>query len=218
MPWYLITIIILYALLIIAYSVLKARRLKNLRIPVKSSLVALFLAVGVIGMAENSAAVNILLFVALIFSGIGDILLLFMNKGREYFHAGVVAFGISNILIIISAVLRFEFVWYSLVIFGIIFIGNLVLQLIGFIDYGKSKIFLNIYLPIVCYSGCLGFTIALSGFGLAGVLFGIGALMFFISDICLGIFQFKVKKWQIDSLNSLLYFSGVMSIALSMFF
>jgi len=36
------------------------------------------------------------------------------------------------------------------------------------------------------------------------------------SDVVLGLFMFKIKKWQMDCFNSLLYFSALMLIALSL--
>ena len=50
------------------------------------------------------------------------------------------------------------------------------------------------------------------------ILFAVGAVLFFVSDMLLGIWDYKCEKRAIANLNWITYFCGTMSIALSLWF
>ena len=51
---------------------------------------------------------------------------------------------------------------------------------------------------------------------LTSLLFGLGCFMYYASDVCLGLYLFKFRNKWVDSVNSLLYFPGMLLVALSL--
>lgn len=212
-----IILISIYALLMIAYIITKALKVgKKRRGIIKMSLVAVFLAIAIYGVVINqSFATTWLCLFGLVFAGIGDFFLIFSDQ-RQKFHMGVVAFGISNILLIVYSVVRFGFSWWTLVPYLFFVTINIVAQRLNIYTYGSSKSYLNIYFPIVSLSGCIGLLLAFFATSVSAMLLAIGTLSFFISDVFLGLYFYKVKHWVIDGINSLFYFGGIAMIALSL--
>lgn len=207
--------IAIYSLLLIIYMVTKVVGRKSaFRAVNKLMLVIVYLAVIIYTIIKNQNVYNILALVALIFAGGGDAFLL-LGGNRKLFHTGVVSFGIANFMLIVTSIALYGWQWWSIPIFVVLYCINLLLQYKEVYTYGKSKWFLNIYLIFVGYSGCLGLANAIVATTLPAILYGVGAFMFFVSDILLGMYYFKLKKSYVDVLNSLLYFGGIMFIAVS---
>ena len=205
----------IYCLLLVIYMVTKVVGRKSaFRAVNKMMLVIVYLAVVIYTIFKKADVYNILVLVALIFAGAGDAFLLCVSN-RNKFHAGVVSFGISNFMLIVISLAMYGWQWWSIVIFVVLYCINVLLQYKKVYTYGKSKWFLNIYLIFVGYSGCLGLANAIVATTLPAILYGVGAFMFFVSDILLGMYYFKFRKSYVDVLNSLLYFGGIILIAIS---
>lgn len=205
----------IYCVLLVIYMITKVVGRKSaFRGVNKMMLVIVYLSVVIYTLFKGADTYKIVALIALVFAGAGDAFLL-CTSNRNMFHAGVVSFGISNLLLIVLSVVMYGWQWWSIVIFVVLYCVNILLQYKEVYTYGKSKWFLNIYLIFVCYSGCLGLANAIVATALPAILYGVGAFMFFVSDILLGMYYFKLKKSYVDVLNSLLYFGGIMLIALS---
>ena len=205
----------IYCLLLVIYMVTKVVGRKSaFRAVNKMMLVIVYLAVVIYTIFKKADVYNILVLVALIFAGAGDAFLL-CGSNRNMFHAGVVSFGISNFMLIVISLAMYGWQWWSIVIFVVLYCINVLLQYKEVYTYGKSKWFLNIYLIFVGYSGCLGLANAIVATTLPAILYGVGAFTFFVSDILLGMYYFKFRKSYVDVLNSLLYFGGIILIAIS---
>ncbi len=218
MSWLKIVYLCVYGALLIAYMACKALRVsRRFRGPVKMALSAMFVGVGVSAcIFFKGETLAVVLTVGLAFAAAGDFFLVFMDK-RANFHRGVVAFGIANAVMIAYSVLSFGWRWWSLAVFAVLYAANIVLQKTGVYSYGKSAVYLNVYLVLVGYNGSLGITLISGGTAnLSAFLFGLGALLFFLSDLCLGIHAYKLRRRSVDVMNSLLYFSGLMLIAVSL--
>ena len=130
---------------------------------------------------------------------------------------GSMVFLIFLALLIVFALYEYGWQWWSLLIFAFLYCLNLYLQYRKVYTYGSSKWFLNIYLIFVGYSGCLGLSTAIVSTATPALMYGLGTFMFFISDILLGMYHFKLRKAYVDVLNSLFYFGGIMLVVLSFF-
>ncbi len=209
-------VLIIYGIFMLAYMMIKAFGVgQPYRGLVKVVLSTTFVAVGVYYVAKGGwQTCDLLLCVALVFAWIGDLLLIFKHKAN-LFHAGCLAFGISNAFLIAHSVLKYHWQWWSLILFAVFMAVVLLCQYKQVFSFGRSKLYLNFYSVMVGYNGLLGLAVALATKTLPAMFFGLGSLLFLASDVVLGLFLFKVKKWQMDALNTLLYFSALMLIALS---
>ena len=212
-------LIVFYALFMLGYMVIKATGVgQPYRGAVKAVLSTTFLAVGVYFAATNGWKVyDLLVVVALLFAWIGDALLVFKHK-PNLFHAGCIAFAFANVFLTAHSVLVYKWVWWSILLFAVYITAVLLCQKFGVFSFGKSTLYLNLYSVAVGYNGLLGLAVAITTNSTAALLFGLGSVLFLASDIVLGLFMFKIKKWQMDAFNTLLYFSGLMLIALSLMY
>ena len=201
----------------LGYMVIKATGIgQPWRALVKVVLSTTFLGVGIsYGLVADWPHVTMLVPIALLFAWIGDALLLAKHK-LAYFHTGCLFFGISNVLLTAYAIHVYKWQWWSLIAFAVFMVAMFLCQRYNVFSFGKSKRYLNFYSLAVGYNGFLGLSIALTVASTPAILFGLGCFMFLVSDFALAMFMFKCKKWPIDVLNSLLYFSGLMLIALSL--
>lgn len=214
-----ILLAVTYAMLIVAYIIIKKQKIyMPYRGIVKMSMSSLFVLTGLYAcFLANWQWQAIVLTIALVFAAIGDYFLLFMKNSRNQFHIGVVAFGISNAVIIVYGILTYGWVWWSLPLWAAFNILHIIMQKLKVFEYGKSVVFLNCYVPFVSMTGCLGFTYIVTMCNVtAALVFGIGSLLFFVSDIFLGIYEFKLHKWYVDACNSVTYFGGLLIIAVSL--
>ncbi len=207
-----------YAALLIAYIIIKKRKIfMPYRGVVKMSMAGLFVLVGVYACFVSAFQWNVvLLTIGLICAAVGDYFLLFLRQSRAYFHRGVVAFGLSNAIIIVYALLTYGWVWWSIIIWAVFNILHIVLQRLKVFEYGKSIVYLNCYVPLVSMTGSLGLSYIITLYATPWALvFGIGTLSFFVSDMFLGVYEFKLRKWYVDAMNSVTYFGGLLIIAIS---
>lgn len=209
-------VIIIYGIFMLAYMVIKALKIgQPYRGLVKVVLSTTFLGVGIYYVAKSGWQLqHLLVGVALLFAWIGDFFLIFKHKSN-LFHAGCVAFGIANAFLIAHSLLTYTWQWWSLILFAVFMAVIVVCQCKGVFSFGHSKLYLNFYSITVGYNGLLGLAVAVTTNSLPALCFGLGSLLFLASDVVLGLFLFKIKKWQMDVLNTLLYFSALMLIALS---
>ena len=210
-------VLIIYATFMLAYMTIKALGITQpYRGLVKVTLSTTFLGVGAYYVAINGwKFTDILLGVALVFAWIGDFLLIYKHKSNM-FHAGCTAFGVANAFLVAHSVLKYTWQWWSLILFAVFMATIIYCQYKNVFSFGRSKWYLNFYSVTVGYNGFLGLAVALTTKTIPALFFGLGSLLFLASDIVLGLFLFKIKKWQMDAFNTLLYFSGLMLIALSL--
>ncbi|MBR2974333.1 MAG: hypothetical protein IKC47_01150, partial [Clostridia bacterium] len=126
------------------------------------------------------------------------------------------SFAFANAFLTVHAILKYQWQWWSILMFVAFYVTVIICQRKGIFSFGRSTFYLNCYSVTVGYNGLLGLAIAIATPTLPAILFGVGSLLFLASDVVLGLFMFKIKKWQMDCFNSLLYFSALMLIALSL--
>lgn len=213
-----IILIVVYALLTLTLITLKAFKVGNRRRGVIKMLTAfMFVGIGVYGCVVSGGKLHILLAVGLLLASLGDLLLVFMDN-HKCFVAGVLSFASASIVLSVYAALCYGWTFWALLPFAFVIASNTVLQLKGIYSFGRDVIDLNVYTVCVGFCGSLGLSIACSVGGVQAILFGLGCFMYMCSDVCLGLYLLKFRHRALDIVNSLLYFPGMLLIALSLVF
>lgn len=213
-----ITVITIYALLTITLMLLKGFKIGSRRRGVVKMITAsLFVATGIYGCVTRAGQYDYILVIGLGFAALGDLFLVFMNK-HSLFVAGVLSFSCASFTITCYAVLSYGFQWWALLPFAILCILNAVCQVKKVYDFGNNVAYLNIYTVLVSLCGSLGLLVLCQAQTTSVILFGLGCLMYMLSDICLGLYLYKFRHRGVDIVNTLLYFPGLLLIAISLVF
>lgn len=211
-----IALIAVYSLLTLTLVVLKGLKVGNRgRGVIKMATAAMFVATGIYGCVIAGEPINIVMAVGLLFAAMGDLFLVFMDN-HKWFIAGVLSFAAASTVLSVYAVLKFGWTFWSLIPFVLFTVANIVCQVKKIYSYGRDNVYLNIYTVCVTVCGSLGLAIACSLGNIQAVLFGVGCFMYQCSDICLGLYLLKFRHRALDIVNSLLYFPGMLLIAMSL--
>lgn len=211
-----IVLIVIYGLLTLTLVTLKALKIGNRRRGVVKMLTsAMFVGLGIYGCVSHNGQLHVLLAVGLFFASLGDLFLVFSDN-HKYFFAGVLSFSAASITLSVYAILVYGWTYWALLPFVLVALSNVVLQLTKVYSFGSDVIDLNVYTVCVGLCGSLGIAIACSIGGVQAVLFGLGCFMYMCSDVCLGLYLLKFRRRALDIVNTLLYFPGMLLIALSL--
>lgn len=224
MPVFVYAFILIYIFLLGYYTVYKKHSSFKAYSVVKMSMSTIFtgLAAHALFMREFSLLV-LLVFISLCFAWAGDFFLRYMGKDAIKFNIGVVCFTVCQLLL--TAV----FIYLGKPSFALILAPMLtVLFTILFwlmlkfskADLGISKPFIKSYMVTmsVLFGAAIYYLFSLNNPGTAAVMLGSGGIMFFISDVFLGVYSYLFKRRIFTVLNSLLYFGGMLMISLSLYF
>lgn len=213
-----IVAIVAFSLLTLTLVVLKALKIGNRRRGVVKMLTAaLFVGLGVYGCVIQGGQLHIVLAVGLFFASMGDLFLVFMDN-HKFFVAGVLSFALASTTLSVYAIMFYGWTFWALLPFAVMIILNVVMQITKIYSFGKDVIDLNIYTVCVSLCGSLGIAAACSIGSVQAILFGVGCFMYMLSDVCLGLYLLKFRHRALDIVNTLLYFPGMLLIALSLIF
>lgn len=213
-----IALIVVYAVLTLALVTLKAFKIGNRRRgAVKMATSALFVAIGVYGCVLNNGHIHIALAIGLFFASLGDLLLVFMDE-HKCFVAGVLSFAAASVTLSVYGILFYGWTYWALLPFVIFVVANILAQARKIYSFGRDVIDLNVYTVCVGLCGSIGIAVACSVGSVQAVLFGVGCFMYMCSDVCLGLYLLKFRHRALDIVNSLLYFPGMLLVALSLVF
>ena len=218
MEFYQIVMLFVYAACVVAMIAMKLANYGNRRRGVVKCIAsALFVAMAVTNFVRSEREYAVVVLVGVVFAAIGDVFLVFMDK-RNLFLCGVFSFALASLTLSIYCILSQNWQWWFLAVFAVLVVALVVGERKGFIDFGSCKISLNLYTIFVALCGSLGVTLFVQGVSdLKMFLFGLGCFMYLASDIVLGLYLYKFRSNRImDSVNTLLYFPGLMLIALSL--
>lgn len=218
MEVYQIIMLFVYAACVLAMVAMKLANYGNRRRGVVKCISStLFVAMAVTNFVDSTQKFAVVALVGVVFAAIGDVFLVFMDK-RTLFLCGVFAFALASLTLSIYCILSQSWQWWFLGVFALLIVALIVGERMGFIDFGSCKISLNLYTIFVALCGSLGVTLFVQGVAdLKMFLFGLGCFMYLVSDIVLGLYLYKFRDNRVmDSVNTLLYFPGLMLIALSL--
>lgn len=165
-----------------------------------------------------------LIFKGLVLGAIGDILLnlrfVFEKQGQKVFLAGIAAFLAGHIVYMVSLILVSKTVLVCTICGIVLAVVLLIIIFKSFELKIAFKIFGILYIGAVCLmaSYAVGNCIT-SVFAPAALLYGIGAVLFLISDVVMIFNTFgPTQKFSLRITNLSLYYAGQILIALSLFF
>lgn len=213
-----ISIISVFAVLTATLILLKGLKISSRgRGVAKMITAALFVATAVYGCVQHGGKYDFVLAIGLCFAFFGDLFLVFMDK-HSLFVAGVLSFSAASLTLFCYAILQYGFNYWMFIPAVTLIAANAVCQAKGVYSYGSSVVYLNIYTLFVTLCGSLGLVLLCSATATSMILFGLGCFMYLISDLCLGLYLYKFHSRVIDMVNTLLYFPGMLLIALSLIF
>ena len=202
-----------------ALMTLKIFKIGNRRRGVVKMLASVsFLALGVVACVRLHARnYAYLCAIGLFFATLGDLLLVFMDR-RVWFIAGTLSFACASAILSVYSILVYGFRWWSLLIFAVLCVLNVICQVKKVYSFGDYVVYLNIYTVLVSLCGSLGLSVAATVGEVGAIVFGVGCFAYLLSDFILGLYLFKFKNRFVDALNTFLYFPGMFLIALSLVF
>ena len=214
----LITIIILFALLLtvkIFFSIKGNLFLKYLFTPLTTLAIILLPISHLYG---NFSPYAVMITLALIFSLVGDIFNMFEENVEFFLPFGIIFFVFAHVTYIVNFLKGYSFATFQIFILIIVLISLIATALIFKFKSNVHRIAIGIYSLItsatmVIASGNLG-----NSFGTKGMLITIGTMLFWLSDLILGmhIFWKKIKFHTLFVWG--LYAPGQLLIALSCFY
>ncbi|MDO4378024.1 MAG: lysoplasmalogenase family protein [Erysipelotrichia bacterium] len=178
----------------------------------KILLAFLFLSFSIYGFINNTNIINLWLLIAIFFSFLGDVLLLYnFNYGGMAFILGNICYSVYLLLIYYHKGLL---LWPFLILFSLFYGFYLFLLKIKYLNLGNKKIF-SLYMASIVAHGCLGLLLTIHCRFTVQAILGIGLTLFMLSDYFLAAHYFhdKGNKWILIS-NSGCYFTGMMLVAL----
>ena len=144
-----------------------------------------------------------------------DYFLQYIKTDLMKYRIGISLFGLMHICIIVSFYLIYTVTFYEFVIFALLIGISLAFQIIGKWKIGPEKNQLTIYTALVLFMVAkaisLSFTIPNPDTFI--IMLSLGGLIFFISDLFLGIWAYSREKFVYLALNRITYFSGLLLLA-----
>lgn len=212
-----IAFIVVYCVVLCCYFFTETSGNMKLRAPNKILLALMFFVFGTTVAIINNIPDKSLFIVSLLLSMLGDIFLLFsFSKGGIFFASGNIAFVAFQISILHSYGIGIEKYWWVLIMIPILWSIYPILSYFKpeSFKFGDLKGIIFFYLATIITSGSFGLALAILIPDLR--LLGIGLFLFMLSDfdIVLHKFVWPKNKW-IHRLNSALYFTGMLLIALN---
>ncbi len=189
----------------------------------KLTLGALFCMTGVIGvllltMAGSVTVADILILCGLICAVGGDYFLQFIRLDAKKFNTGILFFALTQCFLLVSMFLRFGIGWQEFVMTVVILL--LVLLLMKKQDWklGKAQGPLTGYTMLLVLMASKAVVGMFSPQAIAGrtIVMAAGAVLFLVSDLFLGIWNYHTDKRIHANLNWITYFSGMFLLALSL--
>ena len=210
---YQIIFMCLYLPLLILYFSSEVSGIFKKRAINKIVMASLFLICGTIGFVLGEKNVDrIILLIAMFFSFLGDVILLWS------FKKGGIAFIVGNVFYVIYFLLHFYRNGYSIVLWPIVYaiIYGFFVYLVksGYLNLGSMKSFYG-YMASVIGHGSFGIVLLTKTNSPVMRVLCVGLILFMISDFFIAAHNFHDKKDKtILRINSGSYFIGMMLVAL----
>lgn len=185
---------------------------------VKMAASLMFVSAGLIGTlaAQSGSVLSWLLFVGLCFASLGDLMFIFRKKS-VCFTVGVICFCCASSIFSVYSLVHYGWAWWSVFPYAAFLTMNVLAQKFKVYSYGSNKLWLNIYTCTVGLCGFLGLSLFCKGIADLGMFFfGLGCFCYFTSDIFFGLYMFKLRNRFVDAVNTMLYFPGLLFIAVSL--
>lgn len=186
----------------------------------KLALSATFCMIGFSNiLVQRFTPFSVLIFLGLVSAMIGDYFLVYVKENERKFIYGILCFSITQIFNISSMASLVGFSWPESAITAVLVAAAFILRTVAKMNMGKAAIPMSIYSVLVTYMAVKAVMMLFSADALfLQGLFSAGAVLFLVSDICIGINRFVVPRKIFPVLIAVFYFLGQLMIVTCVFF
>jgi len=207
-------IAVIYAALLAFYCVLEKRDNFWHATTVKLTLSAFAAGLSVYGAIRFDEFFLYIFALGLLFAVPADYCLQYIKTNLTKYRVGITLFGLMHICLITSFYLIHHVYFYEFVIFAVLLAIVLAFQIIGKWEIGKEKAQLNVYTVIVLFMSAKTMSIFIVEPAIYTLVLAIGGLLFFVSDVFLGIWAYSGKNTYVNLvLNRATYFLALFCLA-----
>jgi len=214
-----ITVIItIYAALLAYYCILEKRKKFW-----PATILKVILSAYAAGVCVYSAILldNFIYYIfalGLVFAVPADFFLQYIKSDLTKYRIGISFFGAMHICLIISFFLANPIpTLYEFIIFVVFIAILLIFQIKGKWKMGKEKTQLTVYTVFVVFMAAKAISTYIAAPSLFTLALALGGLLFFLSDLFLGIWAYSTERFVYLALNRIIYFAGQLSLAFYLF-
>lgn len=162
----------------------------------------------------NFSPVKLLFAVGMTSAIVGDYFLQYIQKDNRKFVTGIFFFAATHLCYLPALHLLFPARWWHLISLAVCVGIVLVLKLGGHWDTSAADPWLSVYTVFVAATAAKGITMLFEGpLPAGGNVLALGCILFFLSDVVLGIWNYQKTHIALANLNWLFYFGGQFCIA-----
>lgn len=163
----------------------------------------------IVALARDFSPVLLAAAVGMLLCSGGDFYLQYIRRDVRKFTRGIILFGLGQVCNITALFLLAPYHWSGLAVLAALLALAVALKGIGRWDTSANEPWLTIYTVLVAMTAAKSLSVAIVLAGKPGGLrLGLGGLLFFLSDMVLGIWNYRKNHILLADLNWLLYFAG----------
>lgn len=163
----------------------------------------------IVALAREYSPVLLAAAVGMLLCSGGDFYLQYIRRDVRKFTRGIILFGLGQVCNITALFLLAPYHWSGLAVLAALLALAVALKGIGRWDTSANEPWLTIYTVLVAMTAAKSLSVAIVLAGNpGGLLLGLGGLLFFLSDMVLGIWNYRKNHILLADLNWLLYFAG----------
>ena len=163
----------------------------------------------IVALARDFSPVLLAAAVGMLLCSGGDFYLQYIRRDVRKFTRGIILFGLGQVGKITALFLLAPYHWSGLAVLAALLALAVALKGIGRWDTSANEPWLTIYTVLVAMTAAKSLSVAIVLAGKpGGLLLGLGGLLFFLSDMVLGIWNYRKNHILLAGLNWLLYFAG----------
>ena len=163
----------------------------------------------IVALARDFSPVLLAAAVGMLLCSGGDFYLQYIRRDVRKFTRGIILFGLGQVCNITALFLLAPYHWSGLAVLAALLALAVALKGIGRWDTSANEPWLTIYTVLVAMTAAKSLSVAIVLAGKpGGLLLGLGGLLFFLSDMVLGIWNYRKNHLLLADLNWLLYFAG----------
>ena len=155
----------------------------------------------IVALARDFSPVLLAAAVGMLLCSGGDFYLQYIRRDVRKFTRGIILFGLGQVCNITALFLLAPYHWSGLAVLAALLALAVALKGIGRWDTSANEPWLTIYTVLVAMTAAKSLSVAI-------VLAGKPGLLFFLSDMVLGIWNYRKNHILLADLNWLLYFAG----------
>ena len=176
------------------------------------SLVGLIGAFAIVGPADPLFPTAVLMACGLCLSILGDFYLQYIKKDRLKFKAGIIWFAAAQVTYIIAFFLMLSFGWTEIIFLAVLLVIALFLMKKQKWDTSEQNPQITIYTVLLALMAAKALTFFIYSPGNWQI--ALGGILFFMSDMMLGIWNYYSGKMRFANLDWIFYFAGQMLLAI----